>query len=85
VFLYAHRNHDDHYSGYLEHFFSRYFSHFFAILGETANSEVSWVVVQRGRFWHLNHVFSPVWAREAQKRETGSIGSEGDLRCGSGS
>jgi len=41
---------------------------------------VSWVVVQECRFWHLNHVFLAGLTREAQKRETGGIESEEDLR-----
>jgi len=37
----------------------------------------------RRSFWHLNHVFFTGLAREAKKRETDSIESEGDIRSGS--
>jgi len=36
-----------------------------------------------GHFWCLESPILMSLAREAQKRETGSIRSEGDLRCGS--
>jgi len=37
-----------------------------------------------GRFWHMKSRVLVGLAREAQKRESGSIESEGDLRGGSG-
>jgi len=43
------------------------------------DSRVSWVVVQRGHSGAGNSLFLTGWAREAQKRETGSIRFEGDL------
>jgi len=43
-----------------------------------------WVVVHGDHFWYLKITCLPGLAREAQKRETGSIRSEGDLRDGSG-
>jgi len=53
-----------------------------ASLVKTVNSKVSWVVVQGGHFWHLkSRVFTGL-AMEAQKRETGGIESEGDIRGG---
>jgi len=50
---------------------------------ETVDSRCSWVVVKRDHFWHRNSLFSG-FNQGAQKRETGSIGSEGDLSGGSG-
>jgi len=45
---------------------------------------VSWVVVQGGRFLALKITCLTGLVMEAQKRETGSIESDGDLRGGSG-
>jgi len=53
-------------------------------LGETVDSRMLLGSSPERSFWHRNNLFVRFLTREAKKRETGSIESEGDLRGGSG-